>query len=121
MTSPIITSTVTAARLLHRLRRSSTLTIGLNAGQIAVGYAKLRNRGLPRVEIYVGDHCPGWCSPHTTYGEWCDVGDWSQAVAKVVDLVRVAPRPRADDMAMGKEPYRRRTETLAPPNAVTPG
>jgi hypothetical protein len=93
-------------------------------GKIAIAYARPRKRGLPRLDIYVGDNCPDWCSPHSTYAAWCDAGDWSENIPKVVELIKLAPRHRSDDMALGKEPYRRRAESPTPSipaNSVTLG
>jgi hypothetical protein len=88
--------------------QTSKSAVTFYIGKLAFGYAKPRKRGMPRLDVYVGDVCPDWCSPNATYGAWCEVEDWAENLAKTVELIRAAPRRRADDMAAGKDPYRRR-------------
>jgi hypothetical protein len=97
-------------------------TISLYAGKLVVAYAYPRKRGLPRVRVFVGDVCPGWAAPDPTYAAWCYVDDWPTNVERVVALCKEAPRRRAEDLAAGRDPNRRRADSNtseAPPAAET--
>ncbi len=85
-------------------------TISLYAGKLVVAYAHPRKRGLPRLQVFAGEACPEWTTPHPTYLAWCYVDDWSANVERVVALCKEAPRRRAADLAAGQDPYRRRAE-----------
>ncbi|HLJ92944.1 MAG TPA: hypothetical protein VKU02_07110 [Gemmataceae bacterium] len=85
--------------------------ISLYAGKLCVGYAYPRKKGLPRIRVYVGDMCPEWATQDPTYGSWCYVDDWSTNLERVITLFKEAPRLRAEDMAAGRDPYRRRTQS----------
>jgi hypothetical protein len=89
---------------------TSRSTVSLYAGKLVVGYVFPRKRGLPRLRVYVGNTCPEWASPDTTYEWWCNVEDWSTSIDQVVGLLKVAPARRADDVAAGRDPYRRRSQ-----------
>jgi Restriction Enzyme Adenine Methylase Associated len=102
--------------LLPELRvNTSKSTISLYAGNLVVGYAFPRKRGMPRVRVFVGEVCPEWATPDTTYSAWCYVDDWINNVQKVVALLKDAPRRRAEDMTAGRDAYRRRPQ---PPSST---
>jgi hypothetical protein len=87
-------------------------TISLYAGKLAVGYAYPRKRGAPRLKVFTGEACPEWAMPDPTYAAWCYVDDWPGNIERVVALLKEAPRRRAEDLAAGQEPYRRRAERV---------
>jgi hypothetical protein len=89
---------------------TSKATISLYAGKLVVGYAFPRKRGLPKLRVYVGDACPEWVTPDPTYASWCYIDDWQTNLERVVALFKEAPRRRAEDMAAGRDVYRRRTQ-----------
>jgi hypothetical protein len=94
---------------------TSKSTISLYAGKLVVGYAYPRKKGLPRLRAYVGDTFPEWATPDPTYASWCYIDDWSTNLERVVTLFKEAPRRRADDLAAGRDAYRRR---MPPPGST---
>jgi hypothetical protein len=96
---------------------TSKSTISLYAGKLVVGYAFPRKRALPKLRAYVGDDCPEWVTPDPTYASWCYIDDWNTNMERVASLFKEAPRRRAEDMAAGRDVYRRRTQP--PANAVS--
>jgi hypothetical protein len=93
----------------------SKSSVSLYAGKLLVGYAYPRKRGVPRLRVYVGETSPEWASPDPTYAAWCFVEDWSGNVARVVALLKEAPRHRGEELAAGLDAYRRRAEAPVAP------
>jgi hypothetical protein len=107
--------------LLPELTMSmSKATISLYIGKLLVGYAYPRKRGLPRIRIYTGDTSPEWTSPDPTYAAWCNIDDWAANMERVTALFKDAPRLRAEDMAAGRDAYRRRTQPPGSSLALSP-
>jgi len=92
---------------------TSKTAVSLYAGKLVVGYVLPRRRGLPRLRAFVGDNCPEWATPDTTYEPWCCIDDWGTNMERVAALLREAPRRRAEDMAAGRDAYRRRAQPAA--------
>ncbi|HEV3083123.1 MAG TPA: hypothetical protein VGY66_25280, partial [Gemmataceae bacterium] len=90
---------------------TSKATISLYAGKLVVGYAYPRKKGLPRLGAYVGNTCPEWGTPDSTYDSWCYIDDWSTNLDRVVVLLKEAPRRRAEDLTAGRDAYRRRAHS----------
>jgi hypothetical protein len=95
---------------------TSKSTASLYAGKLVVCYAHPRKKGLPRLRVYVGEACPEWATVDPTYSSWCYVDDWSTNLERVVALLKEAPLRRAEDLAAGRDPYRRRVQ---PPGSAT--
>ena len=90
-------------------------TISLYSGKLVVAYAYPRRTGLPRLRVFVGEICPDWATPDSTYAAWCYVDDWSENLERVVALCKDAPRRRVAESAAGQAPYRRRSEKSGNP------
>ena len=90
----------------------SKSSISLYAGKLVVAYAYPRKTGLPRLRAYVGDTCPDWATPDPTYAAWCYSDDWSTNVSRVVALLKDSPHRRAEEMAAGRDAYRRRVKAM---------
>ena len=97
--------------------KTSKATISLYAGKLVVGYAHPRKKGGPRLCVFVGETCPEWVTPNPTRAAWCYVEDWNTNLDRVVALLKEAPRRRVEDVAAGRDAYRRRRQS--PENAVT--
>ncbi|HLN32537.1 MAG TPA: hypothetical protein VK395_32715 [Gemmataceae bacterium] len=84
--------------------------ISLYAGKLVVAYAYPRKKGMPKLRVYVGETFPDWTTPDPTYAFWCYVDDWIANIPRVVNLLKAAPRCRAEDLAAGKDAYARRED-----------
>ena len=112
---PLVLSAVEQLKpLLTRLPEltvnTSKSTASLYAGKLVVGYVHPRKKGLPRLRVYVGETYPEWATVDSTYSSWCYIDDWSMNLERVVALLKEAPLRRAEDLAAGRDPYRRRMQ-----------
>jgi hypothetical protein len=95
--------------------KTSKSSVSFYAGKLMVAYAYPRKSGLPRLRAYVGETCPDWVTPDPTYASWGYIDDWSTQVERVVALLKESPRRRLEDMAAGRDAYRRRVQPFSGP------
>jgi hypothetical protein len=100
--------------------KPSKSSVSLYAGKMVVAYAFPRKTGLPRLKVYVGEACPEWATPDSTYAYWCYADDWGTNLERVLTLLKESPRRRAEDMTAGRDAYSRRSQPESsggPPSA----
>jgi hypothetical protein len=100
--------------------KTSKSTVSLYCGKVVVGYASPRKKELPRLRIYVGEKCPDWATPDSTYTYWCYIENWSTNLERVVALFKEASRQRAEDITLGRDAYTRRQQTVSGTEPLAP-